>query len=216
MDEIQRFAPFAQWLERLSVPSGFHLDQITVTSVDRFKSHKIGFMKLHTSVRHHDTSIPGVVFLRGPSSAILIVLHTRSGASYAVLTEQPRMAAPDFHMLELPAGMLDGGEFVGTSVKEIKEETGLTVEPHELVELTTNTALYPSPGACDEQLRLFVCEKHIGDEELGGIKDRLGGLRDEGELITVRLVPLADLSHVSDMKVLSALYLWQQQRKNLK
>ncbi|KAJ2400000.1 hypothetical protein GGI23_002310 [Coemansia sp. RSA 2559] len=228
LSEIQRFPPFAHWISALDSDDNHDdivvVKGITIQSVDRFKSGKIGFLKFSTLAYHmpDNTEIPGIVFLRGGAVAVLIILRPASSSAsssdtnqdHVVLTEQPRLAVPDFRMLELPAGMLDGdGAFAGSAAREIQEETGLTIEPHELVDLTAHTqrGLYPSPGACDEFIRLFACLKHVTPAQLDDLRDRLSGLRKDGEFINVRLAPLDQLWRSTlDMKATSALYLWNQ------
>ncbi|KAJ1998091.1 hypothetical protein GGI06_006330, partial [Coemansia sp. S85] len=91
-----------------------------------------------------------------------------------------------------------------TAVKEVMEETGIAIEEGDLVELG---AAYPSPGACDEMVTLYACEKAVTSDELERVRGRLGGCRSEGELITVRLVRISDLWQTTDMKTLAALCL---------
>ncbi|KAJ2663815.1 hypothetical protein IWW48_001081 [Coemansia sp. RSA 1200] len=235
LSEIKQFPPLAHWISALATQnqkkSGdpvVSVRRIAIQSVDRFKSGKIGFVKFTVDATHmpEGTPIPGVVFLRGGSVAALIILRPADSGSdhkddLVVMTEQPRLAVPDFQLLELPAGMLDDtGVFAGAAAREIQEETGLVMEPHELVDLTdfagNKCGLYPSPGACDEFIRLFACVKYVERKELDRLRGRLGGLRDDGEFITIRLVPLHQLwRSSSDMKAISALYLWDQyQMKN--
>ncbi|KAJ2723671.1 hypothetical protein GGI07_002466 [Coemansia sp. Benny D115] len=206
--------------------------QIHVQSVDYFSSGKIGFVKFATEAIRlpEEKAIPGIVFLRGGAVAILLVLQPQGsssqtllhswedGESMVVLTVQPRVAVPSFSMCELPAGMLDGstGCFAGTAARELQEETGIVVEPHELVDLGASgsedhAGLYPSCGACDEFIRLFACEKSMPVEQLEQIKGRLGGLREDGEFISLKLVPLKDVyAATKDMKAAAALYLWDR------
>ncbi|KAJ1843227.1 hypothetical protein LPJ73_005553 [Coemansia sp. RSA 2703] len=232
--EIERFPPLVDWLSNLdrqismqkasSAKETIVFDRITLQSVDVFGSGKIGFLKFTTSARRmpENKSLPGVVFLRGGAVAVFLILRTSSAAAkpvlsfqdndHVVLTVQPRLAVPDLSLSEIPAGMLDGqsGEFSGTAARELEEETGLVIHADELVELT-DRGVYPSPGACDEFLRLFACEKRISESELQKIEGRLSGLRDEGEFITLRLARLKDLCReTSDMKTLAALCLWDR------
>ncbi|KAJ2712236.1 hypothetical protein H4R19_002861 [Coemansia spiralis] len=158
---------------------------------------------------------------------MLVILRTQAtvrpvpsweDTDYVVLVEQPRLAVPDLALLELPAGMLDGqGEFAGTAARELREETGLAIGADELIDITPATAgcgVLPSPGACDEFLRFFACEKVVSEPELRTLQGRLTGLRDEGELITLRLVRLCDLwTSTRDMQALAAVYLWDQHNR---
>ncbi|KAJ2886390.1 hypothetical protein H4R27_000681 [Coemansia aciculifera] len=215
LSQIQQFPPLKTWLQSLDQQSSISVSKLCIQSVDAFKSGNIGFIKFITDAHIGDKNIPGIVFLRGGSIAVLLILRTQVkprvashlDSDYCVMVEQPRVAVPDFALQELPAGMLDNGVGVTTAVREILEETGIRIEAGDLVDLG---AAYPSPGACDESVGLYACEKQVTGEELGRVKDRLGGLSDE--LITVRLVRVCDLwRQTSDMKALTALYLWDRQ-----
>jgi ADP-ribose pyrophosphatase len=85
-------------------------------------------------------------------------------------------------MLELVAGVVEPGERDEDVVhREAMEEAGC-----ELVELVPIATVFPSAGACSEQVRLFcgrVNHAAIGD---------LCGLDEEGEDILVHSVPVDD------------------------
>lgn len=139
---------------------------------------------------------------------------------------QPRVPSGSFTFVELPAGMIDNaGSFAGAAAQELEEETGLRVSESDLVDLTKlalshdaagvdhgalEAAMYPSAGGCDEFISLFLCEKRVPREQLDGFKGKLTGLREHGEKITLRLIPLKDLWKVGarDAKALSALALY--------
>jgi len=82
---------------------------------------------------------------------VLILLEC-NGQKYAVLTEQVRVPVGKF-LLELPAGMLDDekGDFVGTAVREVEEETGIKLNIEDMIDLTalldpaTGGRMIPSP-----------------------------------------------------------------------
>lgn len=149
---------------------------------------------------------------------------------YAVLTVQPRIAAGALAMVELPAGMVDDGSFIGAAAKEIQEELGLEIREDELTSLSDlarptdgeegkgedlPVAVYPSPGACDERIGIYVHEKTVPRDQLKEWSGKLTGLRDEGEKITLKLVPLKDLWREAsrDAKALSAVALWEGLRR---
>jgi len=125
----------------------------------------------------------------------------------AILTIQPRVAGGSLAFAEIPAGMLDGGTFSGGAAKEIEEETGLKVKESDLIDMTAlaiadakdadgeqlQMAMYPSPGGCDEYMPLFLCQKRIPRAQMEEFQGKLTGLREEGEKITLKLVPLKDL-----------------------
>jgi hypothetical protein len=111
--------------------------------------------------------------------------------------------------------MDDSGLITGVAVTELQEECGIDIDSSELVDLTAlafseendgdrggssrgplceeEIGIAPSPGGCDERIRHLYLEKLVTKEELNSVNDRLAGLRDHGELITVRVVPLASL-----------------------
>ncbi|KAJ2785132.1 hypothetical protein H4R18_000720 [Coemansia javaensis] len=237
LERILRFPPLVQWLDALDTQMAdrrsaeIAVRRITVQSVDEFRPGAIGFVKFITDAVHAPDGrrVPGIVFLRGAAVAVLVILRTPASprarvpswrdTDCVVLVEQPRVAVPDFALRELPAGMLDGdadgGGFVGTAAREIREETGLEIAAADLVDLTPAHGLYPSPGACDEAVRLFACEKRLAEPDLDALRGRLAGLRAEGELITLRLTRLCDLwRETRDMQAVAALYMWDRHNDN--
>ena len=122
--------------------------------------------------------------------------------------------------------------FSGTAAREIAEETGLTVSSDQLINMTdlalasspispssgsSNTsaeqlqqAMYPSPGGSDEYMPLYLHRRSVSPAQLEAWQGRLTGLRDQGEKITVKIVPLKDAWKVGgrDGKVLAALGLY--------
>lgn len=161
---------------------------------------------------------------------------------HVILTVQPRIAVGSLALAELPAGMLDGtDQFAGAAAQEVEEETGLKVSKDELFNMSEyatsrastqlwkkqgdsesssdeekiRSAMYPSPGACDEFMPLFLYQKRMGRDELNTLRGRLTGLRNEGERITLKLVKLEDLwkEGSRDGKALSALALYEALRR---
>lgn len=154
---------------------------------------------------------------------------------HVLLAIQPRIPAGSLSFAEIPAGMLDdSGSFSGGAAKEIKEETGLEVSNDELLDMThlalssqtsdvsdatgenLQEAVYPSPGGSDEFIPLFLCQKRIKREEMKVWQGKLTGLRDEGEKITIKLVPLDRLwrEGARDGKTLAALALYEGLRRD--
>lgn len=206
------------------------LRQIDIQAADFFRPGILGFVKFraHVSTDGGET-LPGSVFLRGGSVGILLIVQpddvptdTEEG-KFVILTVQPRIPAGSLTFLEIPAGMLgDRGTFAGGAAKEIQEETGLTIPQEELVDLTALTlglqsrqgggeeilqdGVYPSPGGSDEFIPLFLWQKRMPRREIENLQGRLTGLRQEGEKISLKLVPLEQLwkEGVRDGKTLAA------------
>ncbi|KAI0412852.1 hypothetical protein F5X98DRAFT_367010 [Xylaria grammica] len=160
---------------------------------------------------------------------------------YVVLTVQPRIPAGSLAFPELPAGMVDDddddaaagesgeGKFAGTAAREIHEELGIEIPASELVCLSDlaaddsgaaargdeeeglPSAMYPSAGGCDEYIPIYMHERRVPRDTLKEWTGKLTGLRDHGEKITLKLVPMRDLWREGrrDAKALAALALWE-------
>src|SRR5687767_7709824 len=116
--------------------------------------------------------------------------------------------------------MLDGsGNFIGKASEEIKEETGITIKDQDLIDMTELAygkqykGVYPSPGGCDEFIRLCLCIKDMKRNDVQELEGRLGGLKEHGEIIVVRLMKLSELWKIPDMKALSALTLYESLKR---
>jgi hypothetical protein len=150
-----------------------------------------------------------------------------------ILTVQPRTAAASLSFTEIPAGMLDGSTLTGAAASEIEQEASLKVRESELINLSalvltnnvsdSNTspaggvhellkeAMYPSPGACDEFIPLLLCQKRLTARHMAWLQGRATGLRDEGERIKLKLVPLGQVWREAgrDGKALAAVALYE-------
>ncbi|RMZ75822.1 hypothetical protein DV737_g5124, partial [Chaetothyriales sp. CBS 132003] len=185
--DLLAFRPFTDWLATLSNSfalqstnpahpfhsSPYRLHSINIQTVDFFRPGpgatrpRIGFLKLQADISNskHE-NLPGGVFMRGGSVAMLIIItptdddgsggrdeHSAQSTTttssktissyeseadeYVVLTIQPRIPTGSLAFVELPAGMIDdAGSFAGAAAKEIKEETGMDIKEDELIDLT--------------------------------------------------------------------------------
>ena len=154
--DVVQFQPFVRWIHTLTsssneTPQLVTLYTITITDIDHFTSTRIGFVKMKVDCRYADnTRLPGIVLLRGDSVAIMIRVKCLDHV-HVIMVQQPRIPLGSLHVLELPAGMLDGsGDFVGVAQKELEEECGIKVMQNDLVELTGACGgLAMSGGLCD-------------------------------------------------------------------
>ncbi|KAJ5238921.1 hypothetical protein N7468_003540 [Penicillium chermesinum] len=159
----------------------------------------------------------------------------------AIMTIQPRIPAGTLSFAEIPAGMLDdSGTFAGAAAKEIEEETGLLVKSDELTDMTLlaselagepraaheskeephggevlQKAVYSSAGGSDEFIPLLLCQKRMPRKEIEQLQGKLTGLRDHGEKITLKVIPLENLwkDGLRDGKSLAAWALYQGLRQ---
>ncbi|PFH61508.1 hypothetical protein XA68_17165 [Ophiocordyceps unilateralis] len=213
----------------------YSLRSVTVQSFDRFGADRLGFVKLAASVSNAaGESLPGAALLRGPSVAVLFILipddSHDDNERYVVMTVQPRIPVGSLTFTELPAGMVDdAGSFKGAAAKEMEEELGVVITDDDLACLSDMalgdgadnneeglaTAMFPSAGGCDEHVTLYSHERRIPRHQLRDWTGRLTGLRDEGEKITLKLVPMKHLwrEGARDAKALAALALWEALRR---
>ncbi|KAF7716241.1 Uncharacterized protein PECH_008475 [Penicillium ucsense] len=212
----------------------YHLRQIEIQAVDRFGGGRLGFVKMKAEVSNGSgEKLPGSVFLRGGSVGMLLIIQpddlspSEEKGKMALLTVQARIPAGSLTFTEIPAGMLDdSGTFAGGAAKEIEEETGLKVKQDELVDMTALAAeisasssgdeplpkaMYPSAGGSDEFIPIFLCEKRMSRGEIEKLQGKLTGLREHGEKITLKVVPLEDLwkEGLRDSKTLAAWALYR-------
>jgi 8-oxo-dGTP pyrophosphatase MutT (NUDIX family) len=176
-------------------------------------------------------TLPAAALLRGPSVAMLFMLipddvTPESEERYVVLTVQPRVPAGSLSFVELPAGMVDdAGSFKGAAAQEIQEELGVTIHEDELTNLSELAAssmesdveeglaqaMFPSAGGCDEHITIFSYEKRLPRDKIREWSGRLTGLREHGEKITLKVVPMEQAwrEGARDAKCLAALALWR-------
>lgn len=155
---LRNFRPYVAWREALSngllaTQADTVLHSITVRDAYKFGS-RIGFLFLDAHVTMNGVRLPGAVFLRGPSVAVLLWYSDDDGNVFVVMVRQPRVATGRM-MWEVPAGMIDAdGDVTGTMFQEIREETSLTVNVSNLVH-HSDTKPYTSCGILDERMELF-------------------------------------------------------------
>lgn len=196
----------------------------------------VGFVKIKSECTlkdgdtHHEHRLPGICLLRGSAVSIFVALYCSEDDSvHSLLVDQPRIPVGQVSSLEVPAGMIDDEKQTvgGVAVQELREECGIDVVPSQLVDLTALAcqqavdaghapvaAIPPSPGGCDEFCRFMYLEKRVTLAELDAMRGRLQGLREHGEYITLRVVPMQDVWRVSaDAKAMISLFLLDQLRK---
>lgn len=239
--QLLEFRPFKEWLatiqKSIALQSNkehafyhkrerYSLRSINVHSAD-FVGNRLLFLKMQAVVQNENDKkpLPGIVFLRGGSVAILMILRPEgdNDERYVVMTQQPRIPAGSLTFFEIPAGMVDdSGTFALAAATEIREETGLVVPKHELKDMTDlalrnsagveahlQKAMYPSPGGCDEFIALFLWERTMSDIEIKELRGKLMG--GEREKITVKLVKYDELwrEGARDAKTLAAWALYE-------
>lgn len=120
-------------------------------------------------------------------NAATVLLYNKE-AGTVLLTRQLRIATlvngnGSGMLLETPAGLLEPGEDpAATMLREIEEETGYKIPKVEKI-----FEAYSSPGAYTELVHYFVGEYRHHQKTSEG-----GGLKEEGEDIEIREMPLQE------------------------
>ena len=202
---------FDNWAASLS--RHIKIKGITVASIDYKKCGKPLFAKL--TVKAFDDKgrrLPGVVFLRGGSVAILpILISKETGKMYVVFTVQARVAVGRSVLAEIPAGMLDGsGNFSGVAAKEFEEEVGFKINAADLTHLTpedsaSNPAklsfprgMFVSPGVLDETMHYYLFTKTMRTKDIIKLRKKLTGNTVENESIQLMVTSLEKAPRVTN------------------
>ena len=194
IEMVRTSLQYANWIKRMD--QRFKIEEIRVQAVDRRHNGGLLFAKLFVKAFDQEgRQVPGAVLLRGDASAVLIVINCE-GEKYTVIVRQPRFAAGLYETKEIPAGMLDDStDKLTTAIREVKEETGLEITKENVTDLG---GFFPTYGISDEIIFLFSAEIDLTKEELESLKGRICGCPDEHEKIRVEIIPLKDLSKVTD------------------
>ncbi|KAF3351143.1 putative MFS-type transporter C3E7.06c [Verticillium dahliae VDG2] len=225
-EQLLSFKPFNTWVSTLTASlalqsrtpshpfhaSPYRLHAITIQAYDLFGPRRVGFLKAVADVSNDEgASLPAAVFLRGPSVAMLVTLvpddaRPDSDERYALLTEIREELGMDIRADQLTC-------LSALAAALEAEAQGPKQAPHHGGERGENLpcAMYPSAGACDEHITIYSHERRVPRAQLETWSGRLTGLRDEGERITLMLVPFAQLwrAGARDAKCLAALALYE-------
>ena len=140
--------------------------------------------------------IPPICFLKGEVVSVAIVLiEKETKEKFLLLVKQRRIAEGDY-TYEHPAGMVDNTKSpIEIAVQEVKEETGITVFPSDLVDLSPQKRLFPSTGTSDECMYLYYCELFLERNEINAFEGLEMGTIYEHERITTHVFGFAEGHH---------------------
>lgn len=212
---------FKDWVTEVDRDPRLFIDAIHLQSVDMFRD-RCGFVKFKTDARivasagRGVVDVPGIVFMRGGAVGMLVILECE-GAEYTILTRQARVPIGKHDLPEIPAGMLGGsGNFEGVAAEEIRQECNINIHKDELVDLTYLAygdrfrGIFPSAGACDEYIKLYMVRRTVDRDVLTQLQGRLTGVLKQGESIKLQLVHISETwATTPDVKALSALALYK-------
>jgi 8-oxo-dGTP pyrophosphatase MutT (NUDIX family) len=212
---ICRAPKFLNWLDNFQLDK-FNLKTILLTDVDFFGSFKnpdnLGFLKFKCEVYNKlGEPLDGIVFLRGDSAAVLIIVKDDQDREFVMLTEQPRIPTGGYKE-EIVAGMFDSKNNK-TAInyvlkKEIKEETGLDADDAIFEQLGKFTM---SGGGCDETVHVSRWNASISSDKMNELLTKQFGEPGSNEKIRLKFYPVEvfedELYRIADAKTTLAWYL---------
>jgi 8-oxo-dGTP pyrophosphatase MutT (NUDIX family) len=145
------------------------------------------------------------------------------GTAAAEIEEEAKLTVKENDLLNLselafgeeaevqPSPFHQTGEESAKVAPDLIERQKALFQPTESLE----SAIYPSPGACDEFMPFFLCQKRLTHQHMDWLKGKATGLRDEGEKITLKVVPLSKMWREAgkDAKALVALSLYENMKR---
>ncbi|MBN1129213.1 MAG: NUDIX domain-containing protein [Chitinispirillaceae bacterium] len=163
-------------------------------------------------VSKEGTRLPNIVFIRGDACLIVPLVRNHDTGEERFLMIRQRRIGSGLLSLEFPAGMLDDetGNPLGVAVRELEEETGLSVAPKELFPLC-DRKLFSSVGASDEGIYYYGCVKELDGDTFRALSGTTRGSPDEGERISVTLMTKEDaVKEATSLQVRLGLHLFDR------
>lgn len=218
LEAISNSPKFKNWVDKID-KNIIRINEFIVSDCDFFgpvKPDKLGFVKgrgIGIEVKNGKPIASNIVFIRGGSVAVLIVvtiLETRQ--KKVILCKQLRFPS-GCELIEACAGMLDDqvedAKVEGVAFKELREETGFDVRACDLIKLGK---IIPSGGGCDEEISLYAWEGNITQVEY---YKKLSSVFGEGnESIQLKSYPFETFDDVLDeIKDVKAECCWRRYLK---
>lgn len=212
--ELHDALKFRQWKNTLE-KNGIQFKGITPLQLIHKPNGEIIFALINIDAqdKNGEKLLP-VVLLRGHFVSVLTCLVSQeTGKKYLLLVKQYRVSNGEISY-EHPAGMCDSEtDPYKVAVKEVQEETGLTIQKTDLILLNTEL-YYTSPGLLDEGGYFFYCELILPQSEIDKYQNKSAGALDEREFIQTCVVPMEEApSLMTNIPALLNYYLYIQAKR---
>lgn len=213
-ETLEQSLKFRQWKETLEKNN---LTVVQVTPLHLVHKPNGELLFALVNIDAHDKNkekILPVALLRGHFVSVLTCFtEQESGTRYLLLVKQYRVSTGEISY-EHPAGMCDSEtDPYKVAVKEVSEETGLTITQDQLV-LLNNQMFYTSPGLLDEGGYFFYCELTLPKAEIDTFRDKTAGALGEHEFIQTHIATLEEAPKLmTNIPALLNYYLYLQTKK---
>lgn len=227
--------PFLQWQSKVSRTLGakrIDIHHVDILDVD-MAGDNVDMIKIQVEHSIVDEELvddeqviyqSGICYLRDCSVGLLVELYCIDDeTSWSLLIDQPRVAVGAVSNLELPVGYYDESQekLIGGDVEMIEKACHISIYTSSLINLSENIndknksqndfGMCSAPGQSSNHVKLMVLRKDITKDELLSMRTQFSSQREAGDMVTLRMVPLAELWKVtSDMKVMCALFLYEK------
>lgn len=199
---------FNSWFGKISPKLG--VQEVNITNVDfkgRPSKDNVLFVRIHVKTKY----LPYVksIEIVGGIVAILPIINVGS-EKYAILVEQDRITAGSDKLLEVPAGIIDNISPHDEAIREVSEELGISLKNDELKALC-DYPLHSDMTILSCTTMFYYFEQEWSINKLNSFSGRKTGLSEEGENITLRIIPLDSLQKVTtDQKTIVAKALYDK------
>lgn len=191
MEKLEDAHKFQLWKGHL-VRNGLKIEEVEEVYTRRNPAGEVLFSLLMLNAKTPEGhKIPPILFLKGEVVTVLVCLIDRESREKYLLLVRQRRIAEGALTYEHPAGMVDNTQTPAeVAVKEIFEETGITVRESQLRPVLNRRRLFPSTGTSDECMYLFFTELILSRPEILSLSDRKTGI--DGEHITTVVLPFEE------------------------
>lgn len=159
--------------------------------------------------------IPPICFLKGEVVCVLVVLiDEANGDKYTLLVKQRRICNGGL-IYEPVAGMVDGTDNPhDVAVKEIEEETGLSVDPEQVIRIN-DEPYFASSGTSDEAMYFYYTELTLPLEKIKAYDGRKTGVDHEHEVIWTHVAPIDEAKRlITNTNGLLNVYMYEELVRN--
>ena len=163
----------------------------------------LNFLKI--KLKDHPTKKLKMEYIKKPNAIGVMVLDEKE--ENTLLVDQYRPGT-NSHLLEIPAGIIEDGETAKSTLeRELREETGYTMDDVELL-YEAKEPLASSPGYTTEKLYIYIVK--LKSNEIKPLELEL----DETEDLITKWVKLEEMKNITtDMKSILAYYMYVNKNK---